>query len=273
MARRALLRDPDAEVHQIMSVSNASLDVYPENSLTKFTHRLPARISIRPGMIASVALNTLVLDCYPKRSQSKLGYVKLHLQELYPTASPESSDSLVLARLPYKRKKVTYQRELLPVFQRLTGGGELRELNFLITDENNQQLQLKTGAPTVIQIEMIISRRPAPFSITLDYTMSRMLYLDNTLTTWQAEMPESFNISSEWEVALHSIQVPRALYLESTEMEISLRTREEYVQGKDPEQVNVKTIDPNHHEKKNRMAILDVPLWGIFSRSRTLHGV
>lgn len=214
--------------HQVISLSNASLGLYPQNSLTKFSHRLPSRIVFDPNYSVSVALNTLVLSSTLTLSaaiRSRPSYIKIHLKEVDPGVSPGHSDSQLLARFPFVNGHVVWRRQRVPVFLPLSAGRELTELNYLITDEDNNQLQLESGPPTLIQLDVMATKAARSFSLTLDEEMSRSLHANNTPTTWISELPESIRLDPELEVCLHSVQVPQSVYMQNSYLEITLHRK------------------------------------------------
>ena len=211
---------PDAEaVFHILSVSNASLDVFPNNTLTRFTHRLSRTIKIPRDLRVSIALSVACLEGLKEDAQD-ISYVKIHLRELDPTVGSDQNESRVLARIPFKKHDYFYCRKEIPVFLPLLAiGEELKELSFFITDEQNRQLQLKDGHPTVLHLEMVLSKSADSFSITLNSDISKHLYPSNDLTTFSVEMPQSLVVDPDMEVALHSIQVPQAVMMETAFLE------------------------------------------------------
>lgn len=205
------------ESFEIISLSNASLDVYPENTLSKFTHRLPTRIGVSSLFIPMVALNTIVIHNKIKSGGRIPTAIKVHLKELNVNNSPFTSDAQVLATLPFKSgENLHWERPEVPIFRPLNVTGEITELSFLITDEYNEQLQLDYGSPSLIQLTMTMTRSVESFSIILNQETSKDLYPDNTICTWSCELPESFQVDTSMEVCLHSIQVSKSLYIDET---------------------------------------------------------
>lgn len=209
---------------QVLSPSNASLDLFPNNTLTHFTHRLPRPFSTGGGAF-SAALTRLIIhnklaEGEEEESEGGVGYIKVHLEQLSDQPSPDPQNRRCLARLPFVAQKarakggrVGWIDVDLPVFLPLNPGlQEVRELTFHITDDDGRQLPLAAGPATTACLEFrAMTREDASFSITLDNTTSRAQHATNTLEAWVSQMPPSLQLDSGWEVALHSVQVPRGL--------------------------------------------------------------
>lgn len=208
-------------VIQVTSLSNASLGEYPDNSLTRFTHVLPEAIKIPPGLIARAGLRTLTMKhtLQAEFREKRVGYIKVHLKELAPILN-KVEDCQVLARLPFKRDELAWVHPDSTEYHALAAAKEIRELNFLLTDERNEQLKLARGPATVIQLEIVMSPNTKSFSLSLDMNLSKSLFTDNTQVRWRTELPQSFNVDPSWEVCLHSLQVPRAVTFPAAQFKI-----------------------------------------------------
>lgn len=211
--------------HQIVSLSNASLLEFPNNTLTNFTHKLPKGLIIKEGELVRVALVQLILYSELEDKERDVGYVKLHLNELATQQTPIELDQKVLARIPWESGGVSWNRIKVPVFLPLAKTALVDKLSFFITDEKNQQLRLKNGPTTVIILEMetIGGTMSETFSIDVNPRMSQHLFPRNSLSSFKVELPQSLNLDSSWEVCLHSIQVPKFLKLEDNHLELTLR--------------------------------------------------
>jgi len=212
---------------QILSLSNASLDLYPDNSRTQFTHHLPQRLQFKPGTIVQVALTQVVisgdLDETAYDEDRTISYVKVHLKQLSPQTVPNNSEVRLLARIPFKPGASTYiYKPDTPVFLPLIDCSHLDELTYIITDERDIPLKLADGQPTGVQIEMETSRERGAFSVSVNANVSKDLYPDNTLAEWRSEFPHSLNLDSGWEVCLHSVQVPKAVQITDSAGSVTL---------------------------------------------------
>lgn len=196
---------------QIVSLSNSSLDTHPQNTLTKFTHHLPAPIIYHNR--ARIGLSQLIISTKLK-SKQEISHVKVHLEELEGD-SVAGNDSKVLALLPWDNSSNIFWGVIEhPVYLPLTNRERLTQLNILLTDQNNDQLQLADGPTSIAILEMEKGEENInTFSITVDADMSKLYYPNNTLSSWLVELPQSFRVDSSWEVCLHSIQAPKDLLL------------------------------------------------------------
>ena len=84
---------------QILSLSNSSLDKYPSNSLSKFTHYLPRSLNARSKIFA-IALTNIVVQ-RRLTSKKQIGYIKVHLDQLESQPCPQGHEDKCLARIPF----------------------------------------------------------------------------------------------------------------------------------------------------------------------------
>lgn len=204
----------------ITSLSNASLQSFPQNSLSKFTHLLPQVITFSLEKQYFIAIKSVAIDYNLKNPNdaTKIGFIKINLHELQPKTSPILNDEQCLARIPIdtfenKNNSFVYWYEFQnPLFISLTKRTSLKELNFELTDENNNQLQLKTGTPTIINIS-IEEMNKEHFSITSSHSLSKSQFLTNSPANFHVALPSEITLSEEWEVALHSVIIPKGIYI------------------------------------------------------------
>ena len=224
--------------HRIISPANASLDIYPNNFLSAFTHRLPNPITIPSGQIATVALTSLVIPTSldgDKRPED-IGYIKVHLQQLLPQYNPDPEDVRVLSRTNLvqgkKGRSLLWFVEKNPIHLPLDVAGRLEELSFRITDENNAPLPLDEGPATVVHLDMHIGSSTNNFSLCVNAHTSCDLYPDNTTSHWRVELPKSLRLDPSWEVALHGVHVPKSLRLGNYHhMTIMMHRRKHFFEG------------------------------------------
>lgn len=203
----------------ISSLSNASLQKYPLNTLTKFTHYLPSPIHIPSNKSFCIALRSISIHTILKEDYD-VGYVKIHLNELNPRTSAALGDDQCLARIPFikhsnSQHSSTFWYDILhPIPIQLANCSALHELNFLITDQDNKQLQLTSGPTTVLTMELSEMEYSDQFSMTCnpyDYTRYRDT---NSNIDFHTFLPRAMELSEDWDVALHSIVVPQDVYLD-----------------------------------------------------------
>ena len=75
-----------ALAYRLCSLSSASLDRYPENRPTRFTHHLPSRFFLDPGKQYVVSLLSLSLTSERLENWSEPSYVRVHLAQLEQNA-------------------------------------------------------------------------------------------------------------------------------------------------------------------------------------------
>lgn len=203
----------------VISSSNASLNLYPNNTLSKFSHRLPIPLQLNPAKTQFICLKSITFDA--KFAASKRGgYIKVHLKELDTRITPANGDAQCLARIPVP---VIAEEELEnsvwysfknPTRLPLADTDELRVLNFVITDEHNSQLILRDFGVTTV-LSMVIEEMDFPdhFSITANPRMSMNVFAANTNGDFRVNFPGTVEMDSSWEVALHNIIIPKAVTL------------------------------------------------------------
>ena len=212
-------------IENVTCLSNASLDIFPNNSLTKFTHRLPKPIKVPPGLKPLVALREFVLSNYPSENASKVGFLKVHLEEIDPLAGPDVNDRRLLSTLQNKSGKTIWNRPDFPVLCPLAATDQIEQLSFLVTDEWNRQLQLKSGPTTVIHLTIVMTNAQNSFTMSVGPDTSRHLFAHNSLPSFSVEMPETLTLDENWEVALLSAQAGSSVVLEDSRMKFVLHTK------------------------------------------------
>lgn len=203
----------------ITSTSNASLDLYPSNTLTKFCHKLPAPVKLDPKQSHTITLKSIALDI--KFAQQKRGgYIKIHLNELDTQSSPQSGDSQCLARIPLpsagsSSDSIWYSFEN-PTQAPLADLEEINELNFLITDEQNNQIKLEGfGIPSILIVIIEEMQFQDHFSVTANPRYSADVFSANTDIDFRVKFPGTIEMDSTWEVALHNMIVPMGATLQT----------------------------------------------------------
>ena len=205
-------------IEHVVSLSNASLDVYPDNSLTKFTHRFVQPIKVPPGLRPFVSLRELVLSNHPAADAPKVGFIRVHLEEIDPVAGPDQGDRRVLATLANRTGRLNWIRPNYPVLCPLSVTDQIDKFSFLITDEWNRQLQLKPGPTTVVNLTVVMTDSHQSFTMTVGPDSSSQFFADNSLTHFSVELPETLSLDENWEVALLSAQAGSAVVLDNSRL-------------------------------------------------------
>jgi len=209
-------------IHQITSLSNASLDFYPNNTLTKFIHQLPIPIELNQSQKHTIELRSISLAFNVKSNVDQVNFVKLHLDELDPHIAAHEEDARCLARIPFSSSnaskngaKITLWHEFThPLAVPLANVIRLDRLSYLLTDEYNQQLDLESGITTVVNILIREMKYQDHFSITLNPSVSKDAFPRNEDNDYFTTFPDEIELGSGWEVALHSVMVPRGIHVE-----------------------------------------------------------
>ena len=265
--------------HLITSLSNASLDKFPDNSLTKFSHRLPKVVHFKKGNATFISLRSIAINYKLQDVGTNVGHIKVHLNELQPRTSTYTGDEKCLARIPlpppesiaaahgkrkrssravpeeapdvvtltgadqvsfvpdlgeYWRRKEEKERRRKrdlevqpsntywyefdsPVTHLLSNTNSLPELNFLITDSSNRQLLLQNGSATVLNIAIQEMTYVDHFTVAASPFVTHSEFPANRSNDFRMALPSAMSLAGEWEVALHSVLVPRGVSM-STEL-------------------------------------------------------
>lgn len=211
-----------SHVSHVVSLSNASLDLYPSNSLSRFTHRLPQPIEVPKGLRAYAALTKFTISTKLPDDHPEVGFVKIHLRELDPVAVPDEEESRVLSRAPWKHRWMTWCSKEYPTLCPISCTDKIEELSFLFTDEHNKQLPLLSGPTTLVQLMIIMTDAHASFTMTVSTNTSKDLFSHNKPATFEVELPDTFRFRDHWEVALLAAQVDKSLHLENIQAKFVL---------------------------------------------------
>ena len=208
--------------HRVCSLANASLDIYPNNTLTKFTHRLPSAINLKKGLYHSIKLISIGIYNELKESLTyHSNYINVHLAQLNPKYTTNSVYRQCLAKVPFTAKKPREEGKIIwfhfdtPIDHSLNGLNIVEELSYYITDCENKQLQLKEGPITVINVVIEEMEFPDQFSLDLSPTHSNDKYPNNTPHSFIVSLPHEIKLDNSWEVALHHIISPSPVEIQA----------------------------------------------------------
>ena len=203
--------------HAITSLSNASLDTHPGNTLTKFTHVLPKVIPL--GKPHCIALKKIVLSHALKTGSRRVGFIKIHLSQLNSQnyiSGAQGDHSRCLAQIQYPQEIGSHESTFShivdnPLFIDIPHLGSLTQLSFLITDEHDKQLALERGVATLIETEVQEMEWKSQFNLVINANDSKHLFANNTQSSFNTAFTSPIQLKGEWEVALHSVIVPKGL--------------------------------------------------------------
>ena len=204
-------------VHRAISLSNASFDLHPKNSASNFTHHLPVPIVLDSTLQHSVYLQSLIVS--PKLSKSaKVGYLKVHLNEINPQASTKNGNERCLAVFPFPKRHTlpTFWYEFdHPIHVPLDNLDVIKEFNFWITDEDNNIVKFSRCCPTVLNLVVEEMKFQDHFSLSLNPFDSKDIFTTNNNNDFSSSLPNTIELGEGWEVALHSVMVPKGLFIDS----------------------------------------------------------
>jgi len=203
----------------IISTSNSSLDSHPNNTLTKFVHVLPEPLLLNKPHCIALTKISLSHKVKKSRQLKKLGFIKIHLEELNPhERAIDSANSQCIALAPYpkeieERATIFWHFVENPIFIDIPYLGTLRQLTFSLTDQDNTALILEPGAATVISLAVKEMNFHSQFTVVASAATSSMLFANNRHDLFTTSFTSPISLDGEWEVALHSITVPKGLTL------------------------------------------------------------
>ena len=192
---------------RIICASNASTDIYPNNTLSKFTNLFSLPLDLTDGNW-HVALQSL---CFHARFMRRPGGVRMkallvHMLEI--DAFLGGSDVLYIAPLAKKQRlhnrgyyHETPQREFIKVTSR-----SLPCITIFLTDEHNAQIRLAVGQPTFVEL-VFTNMTDSAHIIRFSSAMSLKYYPNNSNSNFSALLPTPLP-SGEWKAALSSIHFP-----------------------------------------------------------------
>ena len=179
---------------------------YPSNSLTRFTNILDSSLDLNEQW--SVSFRSLSILA-PKSAKK----INVHLEEVYKELTNKDSATLI-SSIPYEASSknslyFTYETERDEFFT--LSYNNLTRLNISIRDENNHQLRLTSGQPTILKLKF------------KKFKMShQILHLSSKNSITHFPLNESASFTNKlntpidlggggWKVALSSIIFPREL--------------------------------------------------------------
>ena len=193
-------------------ISTGNLDLYPLNCRTYFTNSVPLSLSHHRDQDLYVRLRSVGLSYDTDKPAP--GYVKVQLNEVEEQASGFKNYNRVLGGFEYPPPNLSFQNYVfktfgteqpyLPLRMRL-----LSQLQVLITDNDNVRIDVESGAPTVVLLEIVAEdemRENNSFCVTCN-SYQPDTYLGNTLSQFTCPLPETIELK-DYEVALTSVVFP-----------------------------------------------------------------
>lgn len=84
----------------------------------------------------------------------------------------------------------------------------LNDISFKLVDENNQQLMLKVGVPTILNLEIqAMPRENKTFNVRVT-SEKQKLHPENTRSNFSVHLPQTLYLNENWKMGLSSINLP-----------------------------------------------------------------
>jgi hypothetical protein len=194
------------DVRYIYCFSNASLDIYPENTLSKFTNQLAIPIDLDRNEKWRISLQKF--QCHNLlRDDDKSHLIQVECDELLSKANTANIISLH-ARKPYNtsRDKIHYFEPKTKEWFEL-GQNHIDKLTFTLLDSEGKQLQLARGQTTWILLELRKMTRDYEEHVLRVSSKKTEKFSENTPSNFYADFPAQFSYygNSPFEIACSSI--------------------------------------------------------------------
>ena len=188
----------------ILCTSNASTDIYPDNSLSNFTNLLPKTLLHIQEW--EVALESIIINMHNKGRKSA-NHFRVQLQEIETRSNTIFNRTLAIISIGMQDENVLYfestQREYFP-FQ----SGTLSKLKIMIEDMNGEYLMTNVGQPTWVKLSL---RKKMFDSHLLRFSPldSKYLFPKNKNENFWTQLGHTLALTDgNWEMALTSIHYP-----------------------------------------------------------------
>jgi hypothetical protein len=188
---------------RIICASNASIDIYPDNTLSKFKNRFSAPVDLSDGNW-HVALQTLCFNASFNGDFPDI--ILVHMLEI--KAFLGGSKILYVAPFTSREKLPNdgyYCEPLQKQFIKVSTNS-LSSINIRLTDENGVQLSLAEGQPTFVELnfrKMSDSTQIIRFSS----EMSKEFFPNNSSSRFKVRLPTPLTLNN-YGVALSTIHFP-----------------------------------------------------------------
>ena len=206
--------------------SNASLNYFPDNTLTNFTNILPSQLQSPSGGTLYIRLRLLAISPVLQEANPEAEVIEVHIGELRAAATNAGS-SQCLTRLAFPSGTLLGNTYVLREFGDVDfipiRNSTLHKLSVLITDRTGEQLQLARGLPTFLHVEISDMGDPGHFNFTcishLPIELTRNP--DNKLSEFKVNLPQTLTLPG-YEVALASIVFPHDMRLTTIDVHTTI---------------------------------------------------
>lgn len=200
----------------ITLTSNASLNAYPNNSLSKFVTHLPLALNQPGGIIARyIRLKSVKMHTQLQTPDPYSGYIKIQLDEVEGQRNSVIYErTLGTLKFPPNKKFHEYsihEFKNAPVLKLVST--PITSFSALITNTLGTQLQLSYGPPTILELEVMEVLENNEFVIHCS-SFQPTMFDSNTLSTFACPMPSEVTVK-DYDVALLNIVYPPGLQEDS----------------------------------------------------------
>ena len=195
--------------HYIVSVSSANSRHFPDNNPSNFIHKLPSSIFLNPLLQHTITLTSILIGKIRVAGKSP-GYVKICLKELTSHISG-LHDENVLARVPLDKSRKGWYIPKYPLPILINNLHEINSLQYYILDEYDQQVL--AFSPTTIIVNIREMELQDHFTIAVTPLLSKMEFPRNSSHRFRVVFPSPIILDDSWEVAVHSIAVPKEIII------------------------------------------------------------
>ena len=195
--------------HCIVSISSANSRHFPKNEPANFIHLLPSTIFLNPLLQHTITLSSILIGKVRVAGKSP-GYVKVCLKELTSHISGLHDDN-VLGRVPLDKSQKGWYVPKHPLPILLNNLHEINTLQYFILDQHDRPVSIFSPVTIVVDIqEMELQDR---FTIAVNPLLSKMEFPRNSSHNFRVVFPSPIILDDTWEVAVHSIAVPKELII------------------------------------------------------------
>lgn len=211
--------------------SNACLNYYPNNTLTKFTNVLP--FAVRPSGNNSLYVRLRAIAISPELlppGDPLAHTIQVHIDELQAFPVNDSFEKCLIQTIfpPGTVLQHYAVREFDNTVFQPVARSTLDRLSVFVTNSVGEQLQLAQGHPTLLQLEIAEMDTPGHFAVT---AMSHMpaelaVYPENTLNNFKIRLSQDIQLAN-YEVALVGIAYPHDMIMRLPVMTFTFKDEDE----------------------------------------------
>jgi hypothetical protein len=198
---------------QIITLSsNASQSIFPHNSLSSFSARIPIRINQEGGItVKHVRLKSLQIHTVLETPDVHSGYIKVQLNQVrYQISDSTYERTLGTLKFPPEKTYADYgviEFKNSPTLSLVDT--PITVFSVEIKNSIGEQLKLARGPPTILELEIMTTNKREEFIIHCSSSHDNM-YPNNTLSEFTSPIPAELNVEN-YNVALLNVVFPPAM--------------------------------------------------------------